>query len=44
MRKTLNLYTEDTITMQAKSTVKKVHSLIDKVYHPTNLKLAWEKK
>jgi len=29
--------------MQAKSTVKKVHSLIDKVYHPTNLKLAWKK-
>ncbi|WP_207724779.1 hypothetical protein [Thermanaerosceptrum fracticalcis] len=24
-------------------TVKKVHSLIDKVYHPTNLKLAWER-
>ena len=23
-------------------TVKKVHSLIDKVYHPVNLKLAWE--
>lgn len=43
MRKTLNLYTEDTKTMQAKSTVKKVHSLIDKVYHPTNLKLAWKK-
>jgi len=29
--------------MQAESTVKKVHSLIDKVYHPTNLKLAWKK-
>lgn len=29
--------------MQAKSTVKKVHSLIDKVYHLTNLKLAWKK-
>ena len=29
--------------MQAKSTVKKVHSLVDKVYHPTNLKLAWKK-
>ena len=43
MRKTLNLYTEDTKTMQAKSTVKKVHSLVDKVYHLTNLKLAWEK-
>lgn len=43
MRKTLNLYTEDTKTMQAKSTVRKVHSLVDKVYHPTNLKLAWEK-
>ncbi len=43
MRKTLNLYTEDTRTMQARSTVKKVHSLIDKVYHPTNLKLAWRK-
>jgi len=43
MRKTLNLYTEDTKTMQAKSTVKKVHSLVDKVYHPTNLKLAWKK-
>ena len=43
MRKTLNLYTEDTKTMQAKSTVRKVHSLVDKVYHLTNLKLAWEK-
>jgi len=29
--------------MQAEITVKKVHSLIDKVYHPTNLKLAWKK-
>jgi len=29
--------------MQANSTVKKVHSLVDKVYHPTNLKLAWKK-
>ena len=29
--------------MQAKSTVKKVHSLVDKLYHPTNLKLAWKK-
>jgi len=37
------LYREDTKTTQAKSTVKKVHSLIDKVYHPTNLKLAWKK-
>lgn len=23
--------------------LKKVHSLIDKVYHPTNIKMAWEK-
>jgi len=23
--------------------LKKVHSLIDKVYHPTNLNMAWEK-
>lgn len=29
--------------MQAESTVKKVHSLVDKVYHLTNLKLAWKK-
>lgn len=29
--------------MKENGTVKKVHSLIDKVYHPTNLKLAWEK-
>ena len=29
--------------MQAENTVKKVHSLVDKVYHPTNLKLAWKK-
>jgi RNA-directed DNA polymerase len=28
--------------MRDNGTVKKVHSLIDKVYHPTNLKLAWE--
>jgi RNA-directed DNA polymerase len=28
--------------MTDNGTVKKVHSLIDKVYHPTNLKLAWE--
>ena len=37
------MYTEDAKTIQAESTVKKVHSLIDKMYHPTNLKLAWEK-
>jgi len=29
MRKTLNLYTEDTKTMQAESTVKKVHLIPD---------------
>lgn len=28
--------------MKDEGTVKKVHSLIDKVYHPTNLKRAWE--
>ncbi|WP_003543452.1 hypothetical protein [Desulfotomaculum nigrificans] len=28
--------------MTEDGTVKKVHSLIDKVYHPTNLKMAWE--
>lgn len=28
--------------MTDNGTVKKVHSLIDKVYHQTNLKLAWE--
>jgi group II intron reverse transcriptase/maturase len=28
--------------MKENGTVKKVHSLIDKVYHPTNLRMAWE--
>jgi len=28
--------------MTENGTVKKVHSLIDKVYHPTNLNMAWE--
>jgi len=28
--------------MKAEGTVRKVHSLIDKVYHKTNLELAWE--
>lgn len=28
--------------MKEEGTVRKVHSLIDKVYHPTNLELAWE--
>ena len=28
--------------MRLDGTVKKIHSLIDKVYHPTNLKMAWE--
>jgi group II intron reverse transcriptase/maturase len=28
--------------MTENGTVKKFHSLIDKVYHPTNLKMAWE--
>ncbi len=33
------------ITMELVSEIKttKVHSLIDKVYHPTNLRMAWEK-
>jgi hypothetical protein len=29
--------------MQSNSRVKKVHSLIDKVYHLANLKLTWKK-
>ncbi|MDK2910975.1 MAG: hypothetical protein PWR20_2543 [Bacteroidales bacterium] len=29
--------------MKENGPVKKVHSLIDKVYNPTNLKLAWER-
>lgn len=28
--------------MKEEGTVRKVHSLIDKVYHPTNLELAWQ--
>ncbi|WHX50065.1 group II intron reverse transcriptase/maturase [Paenibacillus woosongensis] len=28
--------------MKDQGTVKKIHSLIDKVYHPTNLRKAWE--
>lgn len=42
MRKTQNLRAEETRLMTENGTVKKVHSLIDKVYHPTNLKMAWE--
>ena len=29
--------------MKDKGTTKKIHSLIDKVYHSTNLLMAWEK-
>ena len=29
--------------MKDKGTTRKIHSLIDKVYHPTNLLMAWEK-
>ncbi|WP_200893523.1 hypothetical protein [Paenibacillus terrae] len=28
--------------MEAEGTGRKVHSLIDKVYHRTNLEMAWE--
>ncbi len=28
--------------MKAEGTVRKVHSLIDKIYHRTNLRMAWE--
>jgi group II intron reverse transcriptase/maturase len=41
MRKTQNLQAEDTKRMKADGTERKVHSLIDKVYHKTNLELAW---
>jgi group II intron reverse transcriptase/maturase len=34
---------EDTKPMKDKGTTRKIHSLIDKVYHPTNLLKAWEK-
>lgn len=36
---------EETIVIvmeRSRSILNKVHSLIDKVYHPTNLKMAWE--
>jgi RNA-directed DNA polymerase len=36
------LVVEDTRPMKDQGTVKKIHSLIDKVYHPTNLRKAWE--
>ncbi len=29
--------------MEEQKVLKKVHSLIDKVYHPTNIELAWKK-
>jgi RNA-directed DNA polymerase len=29
--------------MSENGTTRKIHSLIDKVYHPTNLLMAWEK-
>jgi RNA-directed DNA polymerase len=34
---------EDTKPMKDKGTTRKIHFLIDKVYHPTNLLKAWEK-
>ena len=34
---------EDTKPMTDNGTTIKIHSLIDKVYHPTNLLMAWEK-
>lgn len=36
------MFAEETEAMTAEGTVRKFHSLIDKVYHPTNLKMAWE--
>jgi RNA-directed DNA polymerase len=34
---------ENTKPMTDNGTTRKIHSLIDKVYHPTNLLMAWEK-
>jgi group II intron reverse transcriptase/maturase len=42
MRKTRNLWTEDTMLMKVDGTRHKVHSLIDKVYQKRNLEMAWE--